>query len=302
MYRTFSTAAFVTLTLIGLSGVADANPITSTGPAPNATATIDAAGGGSGAIDTFFFGGADFFNPGTPVSNFGFQVGSNTGTFGHVTTSGSTSGSITGVSVASAGGTVTVTGTYNGDFSFSRTYQFVAGLDVLRISTSITNNGAAATIRGFDTFDPDQPNSSATTNDVFALASATVAQAIGTAGLTSIIGSADASSLVGFNPTFQGIQNGGSLNAFFTGGAADPNGFFGDNAFSIAFERLLGAGQSTSFSFDLAVGDNAQNAQDAFAAAQVVPEPASLALWSLMILGCAAYCVRRRQITVTTAA
>ena len=42
----------------------------------------------NGAIDGVTFGGRDFYNPGTPVSNFGLQVGTRRRTFVLNTTEG----------------------------------------------------------------------------------------------------------------------------------------------------------------------------------------------------------------------
>src|SRR5260221_4864867 len=42
----------------------------------------------NGAIDAVVFNGTDFFKSGTPISNYGFQLGTNTGTFAINDTSG----------------------------------------------------------------------------------------------------------------------------------------------------------------------------------------------------------------------
>src|SRR6056297_1768035 len=49
----------------------------------------------NGAIDTAEFDGIDYFNPGTPVSDFGFQNGTTTSTFARNNTSGFTDQPVT---------------------------------------------------------------------------------------------------------------------------------------------------------------------------------------------------------------
>ena len=112
----------------------------------------------NGAIDTVTFGGSDFFNPGTPVSNWGLQNGTNTGTFAINNTNGAE-----GISVSVTDNTPTsvdVSGSYTGggaNVAVTRTYELIAGYNVMRITSSFTNNGASSTtLRYFDTFDPDQ--------------------------------------------------------------------------------------------------------------------------------------------------
>ena len=42
----------------------------------------------NGAIDAVVFQGNDFYNPGSPVSDFGLQIGTDTGSFRFNTTTG----------------------------------------------------------------------------------------------------------------------------------------------------------------------------------------------------------------------
>jgi hypothetical protein len=146
----------------------------------------------SGAIDSVTFGGTEYFRAGTFVSDFGFQNGTDIGTF---VFNSPQSGARQSVVVTGT----TVTGNYLGggaNIAFQRTYSLVGGLNVLRISSQLSNQGVAATtISYFDAFDPDQGEflgfGYQTYNDVFALAGATVAEATATSNHTVVMGSKD---------------------------------------------------------------------------------------------------------------
>ena len=84
----------------------------------------------NGAIDTVLFSGSDYFNPGSPVSDFGFQNNTDTSSFVRNDTSGFTQQPVT---VSEDDGSVVVTGTYTGggaNVDFERTYTQIDGLNV----------------------------------------------------------------------------------------------------------------------------------------------------------------------------
>lgn len=244
----------------------------------------------SGAIDSVTFGGTEYFRAGTFVSDFGFQNGTDVGTF--VFNSPQYGA---GQSVVVTG--TTVTGNYLGggaNIAFERTYSLVDGLNVLRISSRLSNQGVAATtISYFDAFDPDQGEflgfGYETYNDVFGLSGATVAEATATSNHTVVMGSKDPRITVssGF---FFSITYGSTLNDFFDV-PFDPNGTLADSGTQLGLRVLLAPGQTTSVTYDLAFGLNSAEARTAFAAAQV-PEPASLAIFGL---GSALYGIGRRR-------
>jgi hypothetical protein len=244
----------------------------------------------NGALSQVSYNGTEFYRNGLFVSDFGFQVGTNTGTFRVNDAYGRV-----GVPVTVSGTTTpTVTGTFNG-VNFSRVYSLVAGTDVLRTSTSLTNTtGSAITIRLFDTFDPDQGTSlglgASTVNDVYGLAGQTVARSTVSTGLSVVYGNVvPGPGVLGFgggtSPFGLGISDGNSLNTFFTS-PFDPNGASSDIGFAVAREFTLAAGASVSFRFDQAFGTTQANAEAALlAAAAPVPEPATIATFGLMAVG-----------------
>ena len=248
----------------------------------NGSLTVDIRND-NGAINQVLFGGADFFNPGSSVSDFGFQVGTNTGTFRINRTNGST-GQAVSVSPSNV-----VTGNYNAggaNVNFARSYSLVSGLDVLRITTNFQNLGGDLTLSYFDTFDPDQGVNFAlgfgTFNDVFSLGGGTVGQARISSGLTVIAGSVDSRVTVASGNPFN-IGSGSALNDFFAS-SFDGNDSFADSGTHIGIRTFLGSGQTTSYTYDLAFGLSPLTAQEAFIQANSiapVPEPASLAVFGI---------------------
>ena len=240
--------------------------------------------GSNGAIDTLSFGGSDFYNPGTPVSNFGFQLGTDTSTFRSNTTTGSIG---TPVSVSNTPGSVSVVGSYMG-IGFTRSYSLVDGLNVLRITTDFTNtSGTSKLLSYFDTFDPDQGydkgNSYRTTNDVFSLTTgagdATVGQATETGSLSVVMGSLFSGTTVASGNPFA-IRSGSALNNFFSS-PFDGNGSFADSGLHIGVRSEIAAGGTFSFSYDQGYGTSSTAAKEAFIAAnpggsEDVPEPMTI--------------------------
>ncbi len=254
----------------------------------------------SGAIHNAALGGVEFYRQGAFVSDFGFQNGTNTATFSINTTNG---GSGTAVTVSPAGGTpssVVVTGVYTGggaNIAFTRTYSLVPGQNVLRTTTTFTNNGAnSTTLRTFDTADPDQgiPSTFSTDNDIYLLGGFNVGRATAASGVNSgytvVFGPGG---VLGFGNTFGlGISNGAQLNTFFTS-PFDPNGANADIGFAFGRQLTLAPGASGTVDFLQAFGTTRPNAENAFLASQVVPEPTSMVVFGLMGVAGFGY-VRRR--------
>ncbi|MEQ8958722.1 MAG: hypothetical protein RLP02_12490, partial [Coleofasciculus sp. C2-GNP5-27] len=192
------------------------------------------------------------------------------------------------VTVAKAGESVVVTGTYTGGSAtveFRRTYSLIDELNALLVKTDLVNNGSADELRYFDTFDPDQGIDQChgfdTFNDIFTLDTAagiaTVGQATELGGLTVILGSLDTKATVGADLGLS-IQNGFELNNFLNT-PSDPNGTFADVGIHIGSSNvLLAAGETASFEYIQGYGKSVADAQAEFksAAAATVPEPSPL--------------------------
>ncbi len=271
--------------LAGLSFTSSASAVTLSNGSLEVTIRDD-----NGAIDALIFDKesffrSDFFNPGEPVSDFGFQNGANPATFTRNTTTGITEQPVT---VAKAGESVVVTGTYTGGSAtveFRRTYSLIDELYALLVKTDLVNNGSAVELRYFDTFDPDQGIDQChgfdTFNDIFTLDTAagiaTVGQATELGGLTVILGSLDTKATVGADLGLS-IQNGFELNNFLNT-PSDPNGTFADVGIHIGSSNvLLAAGETASFEYIQGYGKSVADAQAEFksAAAATVPEPSPL--------------------------
>jgi cysteine-rich repeat protein len=236
----------------------------------NGSLTVDIRSG-NGAIDSVTFGGANFYDQGTHVSDWGLQSGTDTSSFRLNNTYGGTDQP---VSVTSSPGTVTVSGTFTAggnNLAFSRSYTLVAGFNVLRITTEFVNNGGDMTVSYFDTFDPDQGYplgfGFGTFNDVFTLGSAKVGQAYASNDLTVVMGSQDPAVTVAAGFPFS-IWDGATLNSFFSA-PFDGNGAFDDSGLHIGFRFILPAGGSRTVIYDQAYGTTHSAAQTAFTGAQL---------------------------------
>ena len=243
----------------------------------------------NGAIDILTFGGSDFYNPGTPVSGYGF-AGDVSGTND---TSGGGSAPVS--SVIGGGGSVVVNGSSSGsEIVFSRAYSIVSGLDVLRTTTSLVNT----TINTFDFFfgdffDPDQGIDLglgfATKNDIFSLGGVPVGQATTSADSNTVVIGSLQDSLLNFPEPVGFCSFAPPLS-----GGNDGNGALEDKCVGIGISLTLNPGESFQFTFDQAFGTTPEAAQTAFLQANVVPEPGILSLIGLGLMG-TGLMLRRRQ-------
>lgn len=291
------TLALVAVALLATAQSARADILLSQGPL-SVTIRSD-----NGAINNVLFSGAEFYRQGTFVSDFGFQVGTNTGTFSRNTANGVTGTPVTVAGTTTAVVTGIVPGTA-GNVAFTRTYSLVPGLNVLRTTTTLTNNGvASATIRAFDTADPDQGNGPplnqgfSTVNDVYSLGGFLVGRstANGPSPFTVVFGPDGVTGFGGgSSPFVLEIGNGPELNTFFST-PFDPNGANQDIGFGFGREVTLAAGGSSTIVFDQAFGTTQANAENAFLAAQAVPEPTTMVLFGLCAVAGGGFAWRRRR-------
>jgi hypothetical protein len=213
----------------------------------------------NGTIDTALLNGKDFFNAGTPVSDWGMQNGTDTTSFVFNDTTGVTQQPVT---VASTATTVTVTGTYTAggsNVAFSRVYRIFEGVNALTVVTALTNNATSTiNLRYFDSFDPDQGSplglGSETVNDVLVQSGIPVARSTATNDLTFTIGSifGESSILASGNP-FR-INSGAVLNGVVTA-PFDGNEAKADNGQHLVYVRSIAPGQTVVTHGVLAFGD-----------------------------------------------
>ncbi len=219
----------------------------------------------NGAIHSTTFVGREFFRVGNFVSDWGLQVGADTGTFALNDADGAEGVPVT---VTSSGAVVTATGTYTGggvNVAVERRYELVSGASALRIVTRLTNNGpSAVSLRGFDTFDPDQGNASGvgleTVNDVLdeATPGGTVRSGVAFSA-TEIPGfqysftlCAPTSHSVASGSPFQ-IDSGGSLNSVLST-PFDGNGAFADQGTHQVYEVTIQPGATRTATVILGFG------------------------------------------------
>jgi MYXO-CTERM domain-containing protein len=263
----------------------------------------------NGALAEVLFGGSDFFNPGAPVSDWGIQNGTDTGTFLKNDTNG---GEDFAVVVAGGVGVVTATGLFTGggaNVTVVRSYSLVPGQNVIQIMTTFTNNDLAnpVTISYFDNVDPDQGIDQGvgfeTFNDTDVLAAAppvTYSQSYievpaGTPTLTLLQASTDPNTTVGFVPGGLTINDGTDLNAFFSG-PLDPNNSFSDIGQNIGVRDTIAAGGSLTYTSLQVYGLTPDEAFDVFqqVVGPGVPEPVTATL-GLLGLGALGLVSRRRR-------
>ncbi|MBX3743166.1 MAG: hypothetical protein KF712_19430, partial [Akkermansiaceae bacterium] len=215
----------------------------------------------NGAIDAIVFNGVDYFNPGTPVSDFGLQLGTDTSTFRCNTTGGSEQ---IPVSTTTAAGSILAAGTYNVGtaVTFERSYSLVAGQNAILITTTFTNADTnTAALRYFETFDPDHNPDYSTFNDVYSLGAQSVARATNGAGATFILGSTSSVTLAAGGPFM--INSGNILNSFFSS-PVDGNGANADSGVHSGYDFSLLPGQTRTLTTILAFGSTQAAAESAF--------------------------------------
>ena len=226
----------------------------------------------NGSIGRVTFGGSDFYNPGTPVSDFGLQVGTRRRTFVLNTTDGRTDQPVS-VIAGDDGSSVIVTGTYTeggANVDFTRTYSLIDGFNALQVTTEFVNNGSDVTLSYFDTFDPDQGRGQGrgfrTFNDVLTLNDegevATVGRASERGGLTVFTGSFDSEVTVAAGSPFQ-ISGGFDLNDFFAS-PFDGEGSLDDQGLHVGFRFDLDAGETQTFEYIQGYGESVAEAQIQF--------------------------------------
>lgn len=245
----------------------------------------------TGAIDTLTFGGSDWYNPGTPVSDWGMQSSTNTGSFAINTTTGTANIPIS--SVSESGGIVTVQGVYtaaSGDsITIDRSYEIIAGYDSLLVTTTLSKSTFSnpGDIRLFETFDPDmgvnQGAGFSTFMDVKSLGGFDVAEAwITSTPLAVVMGTADV--LASGGPF--SISTGGDVNSLFSS-PVDADGDFVDSGMHLGFEDNMDAPTSTvTFAYIQAYGTTLADAEGEFlGSAGIVPVPAAVWLFGSGLLG-----------------
>lgn len=228
------------------------------------------------AIETLTSFGFDNFNPGTPVSDWGFMLDGVALTFQNNTTNG---GGLPFGVLTKTGGIISGTATYtNGAYAITVTRQYqIVGAGSVLVTTTVQNTGQAiGNFLGYDTFDPDigVPRSGpfSTYNDVFTdagiligLASDTV-----TTGYSVALGVTDARAVVAAGFPFQ-IEFPEDLTSVATA-PFDGDGALADEGLHIVFSAALANGESTSFQYFLNFGTS--------------PDGALSALYSVMTTGC----------------
>lgn len=270
---------------------ADAAPFTLT----NGTLNVQVAD--NGTIFALQFDGREYYREGAFVSDFGFQVGTNTGTFEINTTQG-------GTAIAGSSTNPTWSGSYSNSGStanVSRTYA-VPLPNLLTVTISATNTGTSPLdLRWFDTLDPDQGVDGGagfnTVNDIYNLGGFNVARATSADGYTVLFGSSPTLAFGGGTSAFGlGVSSGATLNQCFAT-PFDPNGANADIGVCIGSTFSLAPGQSGSYTYFQAFGATPAVAEATFLAqaGAPIPEPATVFLMATGLAGLAFHRLRRRK-------
>lgn len=239
----------------------------------------------NGAIGIATFNGEEYFNAGTPISNWGFQFGTDTSTFVMNEIDGTEGFPVNVSSGNTALGLLLPLGVSFPEFvQYSRAYDLLPGLNTLRVVINVTNNTLGQVdIALFDTFDPDQSDFATINDTVFDVYKLGISSAsTGPNDGTVILGTADGRGVIdtgGFG--IFGVDSGADLNTLISS-PNDANGATADTNLTIGFSDTLAAGESAQFTYFLSFGGNVNQARANILA--VVPEPGSLALFGLASL------------------
>jgi WD40 repeat protein len=232
-----------------------------------------------GRIDSLMFNGAEFYKLGTPVSDWGLEVGTDASTF--VINAGR-NGEIAAVAMtltAVGSNTVTYSGLYSNSSArilVQRSYELVPGQNALRTSILLQNVWSnAPTLRSFDTFDPDYQIGSTifeTFNDRYFFTTGAVSAIVGRATpvgfqTTVLIGSTDLSAVIGAakSNSWFSIYTASDLDSFFLTGGGDGEGTRADKSLDIAWSFALPGGASRLLEYLHCFGTNVSAVERTFA-------------------------------------
>lgn len=204
----------------------------------------------NGAVDSYILNGIDFFESGSPVSDWGMQVDTDTSSFVINRTDGNET---IDVDVTSVGAnSVEVKGTYTrggANIEIVRTLSVLPNFDALVFSYRLTNLDQfdPIIINIFETFDPDQGyttvNDFGTYNDVFTQGGFKIGQAVDETGLAFMIASNDPRVIIASGNPFR-INSGSGLNTLITS-PYDGEGMFADQGTHMVLSVPLEASEIT---------------------------------------------------------
>ncbi|MGR8930181.1 MAG: hypothetical protein ACU836_06020 [Gammaproteobacteria bacterium] len=225
----------------------------------------------NGAIDKVNFGGTDWYNPGSPISDWGLQIGGDSSTFRLNPTQGGS-----GISIATATPSndlmlATIIGTYSvsgNDVAVTRNYSILNNVSALQVVTTLTNDSSdSLELRLFDTYDPDQGFSLNRSYDTYMdVTSINVNQSDLSLGqawidapkpLSVSMGSTDPGVIIASGGPFS-ISNGDSLNGFFAS-PSDADASFVDLGMHVGFSMTLSPGESKTVTLVQVYGDTPTN-------------------------------------------
>lgn len=280
-FRSLSKGLLIGMPVILTSVTANAAVISNA----NISLNIDDA---NGAIYSLSYLGSEYTRTGAEVSDWGMQLGTDGTTFRINTTNGLEQIPVT---TYVAGSTVTASGVYSAGGALilvNRSYS-LSSTHLVEIVSSFTNIGSiAATVRYFDTYDPDQPSAYDNLMDVYALGGFDVACSTDeSTGNTMILAGQGGFTTVASGGPFN-IADSTALNGLFTS-PVDANGALLDQGMHSGYEFSLELGQSVERKHFLALGETKAIAESAL----VVPEPSS-SLLSVIGAGLALMYRRRK--------
>lgn len=242
----------------------------------------------NGAIDKVSFGGADWYNSGTPVSNWGLQVGKDTTSFRFVRDfketdtfprsiiKGGFNLPVTSVTPGANSTSAELDAAYIIDgnaISVNRSYSLLEGVNGLRVETTLTNESLnPLTLRLFDTYDPDPGFDLDRRFDTFMDVGGTDTPEgnalLGHAWINSStplsvgMGSTDPRVTIASGGPF-GIGSGHLLNQFFAA-PFDAEGDLIDSGLHVGFDFTLDPGTSETLIYTQVYGDTPVDNVDDF--------------------------------------